>query len=416
MTNDQKMLKRKREERETVGTQVRALMAKPELSDSEQAERDDLMKRSLSLDAEIEYLKQTVQAAGDSIETREIPTDRQASELDDLFRRSSVSDFINEPYGYAVEGASREYRDELGMGPGFMPIDFIMGQRLETRADAVTNISATDAPEENQHAITLPIMAGSSAEYLGINRPVVPVGTQTYVAIDSKPTADYRLDGVRKDSEKIGITVKSVDPVRVTSRVSFGIETPARVKGFESVITPLLRGAVNDKLDAVAISGQAAVNNVSPKIEGLIADLTSPDDPTAVASWTDYYSVYPGRVDGKLSMDGSNVRLLVAPDVFKKAAGLQIATSGDLLIDRLPAGRFKASANVPAAGNNKIGTGVSYTSGNTGLYQPVWRQSQVIRDELTNAAEGQVNVTIMMLSGLALVDATPYSLHKWKLA
>lgn len=415
MTEDQKLLKAKRADRETLGTQVRALMANPELSEAEQAERDSLMKRSLSLDSEIEYLKQTIKAQGDSIEEREIKTDRQTTDLDELFTRSSVGDFISEAYGYAVEGASREYRDELGMGPGFMPIDFIMGQRLETRADAVTNISASDAPEDSQRNITLPVMAGSSAEYLGISRPVVPVGTQTFVTIDSQPTADYRSDGVRKDAENIGITTKSVDPVRVTSRVSFGVETPARVKGFESVITPLLRAAVNDKLDAVSIAGQAAVNNVSPKIEGLIADLTSPDNPAAVAGWTDYYSVYSGRVDGKLSMDGSNVRLLVAPDVYKQAAGLQIATSGDLLIDRLPAGRFKASANVPSA-SGKIGTGVSYASGYTGLYQPVWRQAQVIRDQLTGAAEGQINVTIVMLSGLVLVDKTPYSLHKWKLS
>lgn len=415
MTEDQKLLKNKREERETVGTQVRALMAKPELSDSETAERDTLMTRSLSLDTDIEYLKKTVQASGNTIEEREITIDNP-TELDELFQRSSVSDFVAEAYGYAVEGASREYRDELGISPGYIPLDFLMGERLEIRADAVTHIAASDAPEESQKNITLPIMAGTSGEFLGVSRPVVPVGTQTYVAIDKTPSADFRLDGKRKDSEEISINTISVDPVRLTSRVSFGIETPARVKGFESVITPLLRGAVNDKLDAVSIKGQAAVNNVSPKIPGLLADLTAVDDPNAVATWTDFYSVYSGRVDGKLSMDGANVRLLVAPDVFKKAAGLQVATSGDLLIDRLPAGRFKASANVPGAGNDKIGTGVSFASGNTGLYQPVWRQAQIIRDNLTGAAEGVTNVTIIMLANLVLVDKTPYQLHKWKLS
>lgn len=416
MTDDQKLLKRKREERETLGAQVRALMSKSELGEAEQAERDSLMTRSLSLDGEIEYLKKTVKAQGDSIETREIETDNQADEWAGLFKRSSVADFMNEPFGYTVEGASREYRDELGISPGYVPIDFLLGENLEKRSDVVTSISASDAPEDKQVTpILLPVMAGSSAEYLGIRRPVAGVGSRSYVTVTSTPTADYRSDRVRKDAEAIGIVVKTVDPVRITSRVSYSIETPARVPGFESVITPILRSAVNDKLDAVAIAGQSPVNNVSPKIIGLIQDLTAVTDPSDAATWSDFLTVYNARVDGKLSMNGDNVRVLVNPDVWRFASNLMIDSLSQLLSDRLPEGRFRSSANVPAAGSNNIGTGVSYTAGHNGFYQPTWRAAQIIRDNLSNAAEGQENVTIIMLSNNVLVDKAPYKLHKFKI-
>ena len=173
---------------------------------------------------------------------------------------------------------------------------------------------------------------------------------------------------------------------------------------------------MGEKLDAVAVTGQAASNNVSPKIDGLINSLTSPANPSDPATWADILGIYPGRVDGKYSQDGSNVRLLVAPDVFKFAHGLQIETSGNLLKDALPDGRFKASSFMPDKTNGNIATTISYAGGHTGYYQPVWRNARIIRDDITGAASGTIAATLIMFSGAVLVDAKPYSLIKLKLA
>ena len=166
----------------------------------------------------------------------------------------------------------------------------------------------------------------------------------------------------------------------------------------------------------MALAGQVAVANVSPEVEGLVSQLTAPDDPDAVATASDYLTTYAGRVDGRFSGDGSNVRLLVSPDTFRHAYGLQVATSGDLLSEKLPAGRFRASANMAAAASD-IATAISYAAGaRRGFVQPVWRAATVIRDPYSGAASGQVALTVVMLAGAAMVDAAPYQLHKFKVA
>ena len=144
--------------------------------------------------------------------------------------------------------------------------------------------------------------------------------------------------------------------------------------------------------------------------------MTAPSDPSDVATASDYLTTYSGRVDGKYSADGSNVRLLVNADAFKQAYGLQLGTSGDLLSEKLPAGRFRASANMPATASD-IATAVTFAAGpRRGFVQPVWRALTVIRDPYTKAESGQVALTAVVLTGAALVDANPYQLHKFKLA
>ena len=416
MTETMKQLLKMRDERETVGTQVRALMSKSELSDSEQAEKERLQARCLEIDKDIEFLKASNSA--EELEIRQTETERKPEETEftNLLKRSRTWDFVSEAvFGSPVEGASRELRQELGVDNGFTPIEVFYKDDIETRADAVTNIAAADAPQDNQQGFTLPVRAESSAGFLGIQRPTVPPGTASYPAITTGPTADYRSDGVAKDADALAMAVTSVDPVRLTSRVKFGIETPARVPGFEAVINPLLRSAIDDKLDSVMLQGQAEVSGVSPAIPGLLSSLTQPSDPGAVSAWNDFLDVYLSRVDGKLSMNGENVRLLTSPSILKFFGLVQIPNSGQLLSDRFPAGRFRASANVPAVSGN-FGNGISYISPHVGFRQPVWRNLQIIRDVYSDASSGQVAVTVVLLSNNVLTNAAPYKIHRFKVA
>ena len=121
-------------------------------------------------------------------------------------------------------------------------------------------------------------------------------------------------------------------------------------------------------------------------------------------------------MDGRYSTDGSNVRLLLNPESFRHLAALQITTSGDLLIETLPRGRFRASANMPDTASD-IAQALTYAAGNRrGFVQPVWRGLQIIRDPFTAAASGQVALTAIVLTGAAMVDAGPYARHAFQLA
>ena len=317
-----------------------------------------------------------------------------------------------------MSGAEAELRAALDLDADQIPLDMLLPSETtasaEHRADAATNVAASIA--ENQSSIAGRIFAASTGDFLGIDRPTVPVGDSTFIALAAGASADFRSDGVAKDAEAATFTTKTVSPSRVTARYLYGVESTVRLSGMEAALRADLTATLGDKLDRVALAGQAAVSNTSPAVEGLVSQLTAPGDPSDVATASDYLGVYPARVDGKYSADGSNVRLLVNADTFKQAYGLQLATSGDLLSEKLPAGRFRASANMPATASD-IATAISYAAGpRRGFVQPVWRAATVIRDPYSGAASGQVALTVVVLAGSALVDAAPYSLHAFKVS
>ena len=409
MTNLQRLELRASEIRQ----RLNELSGMAELTDETRSEMD-----TLSIEyADVERQKRAAILAGDAPpETPEPSGDAETREIDGLIQRAEIRNYlVSAAQGSQVDGAERELRAAI-LGDGApetdMPIDILMP--LETRADASTDVAS--AIQHNQQNIVGRIFAETAGAYMGVQRPSVPVGETHYYALTGGVTADVRSDGVAKDAEAATFTSKSVAPVRATARYLFGVETTARIRGFEEALRADIRAVLGDKLDALALNGQAAVTDTSPAVEGIISTLTDPTDPTDVAAWDDYYGLYASRVDGMRSMDGSNVRLLVNADTFKHAVGLQVTTSGELLRRELPAGRFRASANMPATAST-IATLLSYTaSARVGFVQPVWRGISLIRDVYSKASEGQVALTAIMLTGAAMVDAGQYGRHEVKIA
>ena len=379
---------------------------------------DDLDKLTKELRAIEGELQAAILADDSTTETQS--DDGESKEFDDILRRSAVGDFLSEAaFDKPVEGASAELRQALDLGANTLPLDVLLldtddDNDREQRADAVTNHAT--AIQENQSSIAGRIFAGSAAAYMGVQRPTVPVGDSTYVTLATGTTADVRSDGVEKDADAATFTSVTVSPVRQTARYLFGIESTARLRGMEDALRADLTATMSDKLDKLALQGQAAVANVSPAVTGLVNTLTDPTNPSTVATWTDFLDLYTDRVDGMYSQDGGNVRVLVNPATFKAAYKLQIATSGELLRDRLPSGRFRASANMPASTNANIAKVLAFAAGRRGFVQPVWRGVTLIRDPYSNAAKGQIALTVVMLTGAVMVDSKPYHLAEVKTA
>ena len=371
--------------------------------------------------ADVERQKRAAILAGDVPETPEPePKGGEKREISSLIERAEIASYLRAAAsGNPVSGVERELRQAV-LGDDademLMPMDMLMplSGELETRADAVTNVA--DSIQHSQQNIIGRIFAETAGAYMGVQRPSVPTGETHYYTLTGGASADVRSDGVSKDAEIATFTSKSVEPVRLTARYLWGTETTARIRGFEESLRADIRGVMGDKLDFLALNGQAAVANTSPLVEGIISQLADPENPAAIAAWADYLSLYPAQVDGKASMDGLNVRLLVNPDTYRHAHGLQIGVSGELLGRELPAGRFRASANMPATAAT-IAQIISYTaSPRAGYVQPVWRGIQLIRDVYSKASEGQIALTAIMMTGGAMVDSSLYGRHEVKIA
>ena len=354
----------------------------------------------------------------DAAASGDTPGSSEGREFDRMLDRTSVADYLDAAAaGRAVDGAAAELRAAaLGASAPaeYMPLDLLAPRGQELRADAATSVASTVA--DNQSTIAGRIFAIGALDYLGAARPTVPYGTQSYVSLTAGGSADFRNDGVALDATAAVFTTKSINPSRVQARYLFDNIIDVRMQGASDSLATDLRAALADKLDAVGLKGQAAVANTSPALTGIVNALADPTNPTEVATWTDYLDAYDDAVDGKTAMDDSAVRMLVNQATWKQARGLQIATSGELLRDRLPQGRFRVSANMPPTASD-IATALAYAAGpGRGFVQAVWRGIRLIRDPFTNSADDRTAVTATLYVGQDMVDAARYTRLEFKLA
>ena len=378
--------------------------------DAPDADRDALVTEFNSLESR--FRAAVVKESSDA-GANPPPEDGQPAEIRGLLAKASIANFLLESAGgKAITGPEADLRAALlgdGALEGSFPIDLLLPNAAPTeeRADVATSVGSA-ATQNNQQNIAGRVFAAGSGDYLGIQRPTVPAGNTSYPVLTGGTIADVRDPGVALDAAAATISTTEVSQVRATARYLFAVEDLVKLRGLEEALAADLRAVLSDKLDSLAINGQAAVANTSPAVDGLISVLPDPANPGALATFSDYEAAYLDRVDGKYSMDGSNIRLLVNSDTFKQASKLQVMTSGDLYKRELPAGRFRASANMPDTASN-IATALAYASGFVGFYQPVWRGVQAIRDPYSRAAEGQIALTLVTLVGQKLVDSNPYT-------
>ncbi len=411
MTNLQRIQLRLSEVRQ----RLNQLAGEESPTEEQQAEMDALGKEFSTLETQ-----QRAAMIGES-EQAEQPKEETAEnrEFAKLVEKASIVDFALEADGKeSLSGASKELREQVFGSDlvGYMPWEMLEG--TEFRADAVTNVA--DSSNAVPHAVQ-PIMgrvfARSSAEFMGVSSPTVPVGATAYPRLTAGTTGDVRSDGVELDGGAATLAIEEIVPIRLTASYTYGTETLQRVRGFEEALRADIQGVLSEKRDFLALNGQAAVNNVSPKIDGLINSLTDPGDPGAVAVWTDFLDAYDSIIDGKYASDDGATRMLVNAETFKFARKLQIATSGQLLRNFLPSSRFRVSANMPATAST-IATALVYGAGvpGRGLVMPTWSGVQMIMDPYTAAKAGQRILTAVAMVGYDLVDSAAYRRVEFQLA
>ena len=385
-------------------------------AEAEASEIDALTKTYTGMEARYRAAV-IVEAGEDERAASEDGPDDEAKEKAAIKAKASLSDYILEALnGVTLTGAAAELRAaELGaegvsdMVPLVM-FDDTAAAEMEQRADATTNI-ATAIPR-NQQSIAARVFARGAAAYMGVQTPTVPVGTTSYPRLNAGTTADARNAGVELDGVAATLSTQEINPVRLTASYTFSTESLQRVRGFEEALRADIMATIADKRDFLALNGQAAVANASPVVAGLLSALVDPDNPTALATWSDYLNAFDASVDGKYAQDDTEVRILTNLETWRQARGLSIGdqAQGGLLRDRLPGARFRPSANMPNTGANKFAAAIAYASGSParGFFMPTWAGVTLIVDPYTKAKGGEKILTAVAHVGFAMVDANAY--------
>ena len=314
----------------------------------------------------------------------------------------------------AVDGREAELQAHRGLDPQSMPWDALMPREVEERADTAITAPSTGNPI-NQDEILARVFAQTSAAFLRVAMPRVPVGQPSYPVFATGAAAEMADAAATVDAGAATFTSHVLSPTRLSAAYLFSVEDLATTRGLEPSLRADLRMVMSDQMDVQVLTGNGTAPNVPGFVGGHADGLTVPADVSGgVSGYAAWRSMISGQVDGVYANDTSGVRLLVSPKSFEVADGAFRGTddpdSGADAIRRLGGG-FRVSANLPAvASHNSIS--IACKGAPTAAQAPVWEGVRLIRDEITRANRGQIRIQALALWNFKITRKAQYAALK----
>ena len=350
--------------------------------------------------------------------------DAETRELRSLQGRASLGRYLQ---GFAdgeqLTGAERELAETRGLSTSgnVLPWDALLPPPrpgAELRDDAVTGAPGSGNPV-NQSAIIQRVFARSAVRRLGVALPSVGVGQASYPVISAGQAGAFTAADGAVEAVAGTITPNTLGPVRLQARLQFRIEDAMTTLGLESGLADDLTMALGDRLDAQLIGlGDANVRGfLATAAHGGLADY---DAPTEVVTFAAAALEAARGVDGRYAGSESECSWVIGTASYQKMAALIQANDSTSATERLRRvlRDFMASANVPAAASN-VQQGILAKLGAPDAINavcPIWEGLRLIRDEVTNAAKGQIQVTAIALHNFRILRADGFARTKVKIA
>ena len=357
------------------------------------------------------------------------PTDPETRERLALRGKSSMRGFLLAALeGRDPSGAEAEYRAACKVTNGF-PVDLFEADRPPETRDVETR-AVTPAPATGQGATLAPIQpfvfSESIAPKLGIDMPQVGSGSYSEATITTALPAAATNKGDDAPTTAGAITPVTATARRISARMSVAMEDVATigVANFEAALRQNAMMALSDEYDRQCITG----NGTAPNVNGLIAQLTDPTDPTAVADFDAFLEAFADQIDGLWASTMRNVSIVANVDAYKLSAkafrdvGTNNGHRGDIsAADYLAAhtAGWWTNKRMPATASN-VARGIVYRRGRPGLRtatHPVWA-NVAIDDIYSDSASGTRHFSLHTMVGSAVLIVQPaaYSLAEFKVS
>ena len=346
------------------------------------------------------------------------PEDREKS---DLKSRARIGHFLaSRLTGSPLASESAEYRDSLGLAEG---IPLALFER-EVRADAASTIPAANTGV-NLRPVMPAVFARSVLPRLGVAMPMVGSGAYSVPTITGSLSAAAVAKGMARDSTAATITATATVPHRVSARLTIQIEDVAQFGNdtFEAALRQNLMLTLSDQLDALGLTG----DNTGANPNGLLTQLTDPDNPSNVATFDAFVALAAGGIDGGPWAESMNaVRLLVNAETMRLAErsfrdrevgtgnqgrGIALGDMSAAAYLRMNTAGFFASSRMPATASD-IAPAIRYRAGTIGMDGvnaveaatcPIW-STLAIDDIYSDAANGQRHLTLHALIGDVIIN------------
>ena len=373
---------------------VNTLAAVDEPSDAQTAEIVEL--RGKLTTGETEY-REALDAEGD--EVRDVHVSAEERERRELRGKARLSGYMRAAInGKILDGAEAECSAAYEC-PGAVPHEMFQEERQrEERAE--TPVPST--VDQTLASIVPPIFERSAAAWLGIDMPSAAVGDAGYPVLSTNVTGGPKAAGAAAAETAGAFTVTTAQPRRITGSFRFRREDAARLSGMEEALRQNLSAVLSNEVDNQALNGSGAGDGT---IDGLLNILTNPSAPgSGVETYDRFAAAFLSHIDGVFAVDRAGVRMLMGAATYRLAGTLYRASTGDVsALDHLSLryGGVRLSNRIaaPASHIQQAIVRRSNPAGDRVAVMPVWQGLELIRDNITDAAKGEIAVTGLMLVG-----------------
>lgn len=350
---------------------------------------DEINKELMALNAEKQTIPAKLTKAMSEEETAaglvgdQAHADGAFAEMAGVAAQASVGEFLANLYNKRPhDGALAELQTHYAMGRNELPLDLLRG----VGADGVM-AAATPAPNNvgrTEQPVVPPVFATGDAAFLMIDMPVVEAGDATFPVLTTRPT----VGGPHTDSTAVAETDGSfaaevLQPSRLQAAFSYRRTDATRFPQMDMALRSALTMGLSEALD-----------------DQVIAQIVSDVGRTAATAENTFQTyatalVY-NHVDGRWAMASSDIRALIGGATlahmsaqYRNGAGND--TSALDRVERISSG-VRVSAHIAAAAASKQDTLVRRGMRRDAVC-PVWRNVEIIFDEVTRAAEGEIKLT-----------------------
>ena len=364
-----------------------------QLTDEQQANLKELRSENKDVRLKLSAALETEVAP---IETRHAEGS-EGKELRELIERANLGVIFDAAVERrSTEGPELELQKHYGLGENQIPIAL-----LETRATGVTPAPANVG--QTQAAVVPAVFPMSCASFMNVDLPTVPTGEAVFPVLSTSADAGTPAENASQAETAGGFTADVLSPGRIQASFFYSREDRARFSGMAEALRMNLSDALSDKLDQQILNGSNGLFNGTNLANHAV---------TGITSYTNYRDLLAyGRVDGKFAGSVADLKVLMGASTYAHAAkAFRSDNAGDraALEDLMQVtGGVKVSAHVPPVASTKQNA-VIRLGARRDMVAPIWEGIQLIPDEITKAASGQVVITAIMLYAIKIIRAAGF--------
>ena len=370
-----------------IRSRLNSLSLVEELSDEERSETDHLQAEFPDVEQRRRsaLIVESEQAAGATFEG----DNAELRELRDLTSRAGAVRIVDSVLaGHAPSGAEAELQQHYNLAANEIPASLL----IEERANAFPTDVGGDARP------TMPMIFPSSVqEFAGIARESVQPGAAIYPIITAPTNSPDAVAGAAAVADTdFTLAASPLKAERVQRSFVFAREQMAQLGSLESDLRRTLNDNLADALDQHALRDATA---------GLFDFGTDPTAETTRETYLTYQSKFFSQLDGRYADSLSDLHVLVGAATLKDMGSLYRTTASEIsaLDWATKMAHVRLTAHAKAAASNVQEAIAIRTIGGPHVVQPVWGGVQVIRDEITSAAKGEIRLTAVVLTAVAVV-------------